>query len=385
MRKNPWLSPEKCTGCGACENICPEDVLHIELDESGHLNPIGEEGCIACGLCERICTRRLALTNDHAIKPKVYVAWSREEDLRFLSTSGGLFSEMAYVILKDGGIIVGAEYDGSCAVHHACVSTSDGLIRLRQSKYVQSRIGKVFRDVKSHLIRGQKVLFSGAPCQIAGLRAYLGKDYSGLYLVDFVCRGVNSPKAYRAWLDELEDKHCSEVANVWFKYKVGGWKTSPKRTRIDFKNGTSVILDGEDNTYMCGYLDMNLYLRPSCAKCEFKGFPRLGDVTVADFWGLDPAIDDDKGASLVMVNSRKGAELFEGASARLISQERTFAEILEGNPAINSSVMLNPKSRNFLDALNSVKFSEALRIYGKPGFSLRIRHLLGKCFKKLIG
>lgn len=381
MKKGLWLSERECTGCGACENACPKDALKIELGPSGHLLPVTYDGCIGCDRCERTCEARLTLPARGSEEPAVYAAWSNDAGLRYSSTSGGLFSELAMPIIAAGGVVYGAAYGEGCRVLHAKAETPEELEHLRQSKYVQSEMGHAFRSVRDDLKAGRKVLFCGAPCQVAGLRAYLGRDYKELYFVDFVCRGVNSPLAYRYWLDGLSAERGSAVSRVWFKYKEGGWKTSPLRTRVDFADGGVAVLDGRSNTYMRGYLESNLYFRPSCSQCEFKGFPRQGDVTVADFWGLDQALDDDKGASMVLVSSDRGRELFGAAAPRVTSYERGFGEIFAGNVCIGGSAPLNAKSGEFMTALPEVGFEAALAKFGRKCLPKRV---FGKA-KSIVG
>lgn len=383
MKKEAWLARDECTGCGACENICPANVLAIEEDETGHLYPKASEGCTGCNLCEKVCRKRLRLVGSGMDSPKVYAAWTKDDALRFSSTSGAAFTELSRAVLSRSGVIFGAAYEDGCVVCHTDASTELDLAKLRQSKYVQSRMGKAFRAVKRNLESGKEVLFCGAPCQIAGLRAYLGKEYKGLYLVDFVCQGVNSPKAFASWIKGLENLKGEKVSRVWFKYKVGGWKTSPKRTRIDFENGDYMVQDGDDNHYMCGYLDTCLYLRPSCSSCEFKGFPRQGDLTVADFWGLDQAFDDDKGASLVMVSTIKGERLFMEAKRNMMVFERRFEEIFTGNKRIYSSASVGKNSEAFLRALDQMDFESAYKRFGKLPILKRIRRKAGKA-KRLL-
>lgn len=384
MKKELWLSEGECTGCGACENACPKDVLKIELCYGGHLLPVAYEGCIGCDRCIKVCEGRLSNPAHGAEEPAVYAAWSNDADLRFASTSGGLFSELALPVIADGGAVYGAAYGEACRVAHAKAETPGELEHLRQSKYVQSEIGLVFRAVRDDIGAGRKVLFCGAPCQLAGLRAYLGKDCDELYLIDFVCLGVNSPLAYGSWLEEVAKSHGSEVSRVWFKYKEGGWRTSPRRTRIDFEDGSYTVLDGDDNRYMCGYLENKLFFRPSCADCQFRGFPRQGDVTVADFWGLDPSLDDDKGTSMVLISTEKGRSLFEAASSRVTWTERGFDEIFVGNACIDANVSLNSNSKEFLAALPEMGFEGALAKYGRKSLAQRLSGKVKAAARKLM-
>lgn len=371
--KEKWLDDNKCTACGACVNICPVDAIKLEKNNCGFEYPKISKMCIDCNSCQKVCENRDKLTQERFNNPKTYATWSKDEDVRFFSTSGGAFSEISRVVLGRGGYVVGAQYRDDCLVEHIIISDEDGLARIRQSKYVQSEIGLVFREIKKLLLKDNWVAFCGAPCQVAGLYAYLGKCYDKLITMDFICRGMNSSKAYRSWLDELEDNEKSKVKQVWFKYKVGGWKKSPRCTRVDFANGNYHIFDQDENIYMMGYLAHNLYIRPSCGECEFKGVPREGDITLADFWGLDKTIDDDKGASMILINSTKGESIFREAREKLHVYERTFEEIFAGNVCFESSVVVNPKSEVFLRSLDDMKFSEAVRKYSKQTLFAKVK------------
>ncbi|WP_080804105.1 Coenzyme F420 hydrogenase/dehydrogenase, beta subunit C-terminal domain [Arabiibacter massiliensis] len=360
--KRFWLSAQECSGCGACANACPVDAISMEFAEDGFRYPVISGACVDCDKCERTCVAVHRFSSGYEMRPDTFAVWSKSEEARFASTSGGAFTELANAVLAEGGAVFGALYGSRCDVKHGAADDAEGLKGLRQSKYVQSDIGFAFREVKQRLDEGRMVAFCGAPCQVAGLRAFLGRraDTDKLVAFDFVCRGVNSPKAYRAWLDELESAKGASVAKVWFKYKVGGWKTSPVRTRIEFDDGSDMVLDGESNLFMRGYLESNLFLRPSCANCQFKGFPRQGDITLADFWGLDSSLDDDRGASMVLVNGEKGKALFERAKEDLEVHERSFDEIFVGNVCIDTSVKRNRKSQDFMADLDAMCFSAAL-------------------------
>lgn len=296
-------------------------------------------------------------------RPDTYAVWSKNSDIRYNSTSGGAFSELAKIILADGGMVAGACYNKQNMVEHSLVDNLEGLEKLRQSKYISSSLKDIYREVKKELIKGKMIAFCGAPCQVAGLYAYLRKEHDNLITMDFICRGMNSPKAFRAWLNEIEKQERSQVTRVWFKYKDGGWKSSPKRTRIDFADGHYVVKEGEDNLFMQGYLSSNLYIRPCCGDCQFKGISRKSDITFADFWGIEKELDDDKGTSMLLVNSEKGRKLFERAKENMIVHEKEFDSILAGNPMFNISVVVPKRSYDFLRDLDNMSFSECLRKY----------------------
>ncbi len=300
---------------------------------------------------------------EHFVKPAVYAAWSLDRENRYKSTSGGAFTEIGKVVLQRGGYVSGARYQEDCMVGYDLVHDMKGLEKLRQSKYVQSESVTIFSRVKKKLDTGQMVCFAGAPCQVAGLYSFLVRDYDNLITLDFICRGMNSPKAYKAWLKELEMKEKSRVTGVWFRYKDGGWKTSPRRTRVDFANGHHKVFEDEKNLYMYGYLSANLYMKPSCGTCCFKGVPRYGDITLADFWGAGKKLDNDRGTSIIMVNSSKGIKLFEDARLGMEVHEITFESVLEENVCISDSVKISDDSENFLRDLDTMSFSDALKKY----------------------
>ena len=296
--------------------------------------------------------------------PDTYAAWSKDSGIRFRSTSGGAFSEFAEAVLSDGGLVAGAVYNESNLVEHVLVDSSEGIEKLRQSKYLSSSLGSVFKRIKEELERGSLVAFCGAPCQVAGLHSFLGKEYDGLFTMDFICRGMNSPKAFRAWLEESERQEGSRATRVWFKYKEGGWRTSPRRTRVDFEDGTYKVYEGDENLYMQGYLTTNLYMRPCCGSCRFKGFPRKSDVTFADFWGVVRELDDDKGTSMILINSIKGRKYLEKVKGRLELHKRSFDEVFAGNPMLFESATVPKEAHGFLADLDRLSFSSALKKYG---------------------
>lgn len=370
-----------CTGCGACWNVCPKRCITSQSDEEGFPYPqVDTSICINCELCVKVCP----ILNNFEIKNKdkeVYAAWSHDSETRYMSTSGGAFTELAKVILDRNGIVFGAAYDEDNLVHHISVSQFDDLFKLRQSKYLQSDIEEIYKDIETILKTGCLVLFCGSPCQVAGLKSFLYSKTTGLhtnmdnlYTIDFICRGMNSPKAYKYWLEELEKNFNSKITRVWFKYKKNGWKRSPLCTRVDFGNGGTYVTEDENNSFMMGYLHGNLYLRPSCSACHFKGSDRYSDITLADFWKIDSRYDDDGGTSMVMLNTEKGRNLFDSAKKGLFYFAQDFDEIEKGNVCFNQSVELNPRGREFLMRLGEKPFSKLVNEYTKsPLYKLVIK------------
>jgi len=335
-------------------------------DTEGFLHPsVDAKKCIGCGKCAAICpvlpeNKSEPLSGE----PDCYAAWSRDEEIRFNSTSGGVFTHLAEAVLDMGGAVAGAKYREDNLVEHAVIHSKSEIELLRQSKYVQSEMGMVFRQIKSELTDGKPILFAGTPCQCAGLRAYLGHDDPNLYLCDFICLGVNSPKVYAAYLHELENKFGTRVKRVWFKNKTFGWKKFS--TRIDFENGYKYIADRDEDTFMLGYVkpQATLYMRSSCYQCKFKGISRPTDITLADFWGVEkifPDINIDHGVSAVMVHSERGRELFEKLKGLICFYPCASAQILKSNPRMTSSVTLPEESKSFWQYFEeNQKFSEII-------------------------
>lgn len=376
---------KNCTACAACSNICPKRCIAMMEDEMGFQYPVVNQGaCIECKLCEKHCPVLHSERPENCGRPTVYAARTKNSDLRFCSTSGGIFSELATYVIEQDGAVCGARYDADNFVEHFLIEDIQNIEKIRQSKYMQSRIGNVYQVIKKQLQSNRLVAFCGTPCQVAGLYQYLRHEYENLLTFDFICRGVNSPKAFKYWLEEIEEENHSKVARVWFKYKKNGWKASPRCTRVDFSNGQFKVYSGTENTFMCGYLGPNLYIRPSCGDCRFKGTPRLGDITLADFWGLDSVLEDDGGTSMVMVNSAKGERLLEMIKNRIEYEEHDFSEIGAGNVCASGSVTVNPKSELFLKSLGSEPFSKLVRKYSKPSLSIRVMKKAKKIVKRII-
>lgn len=354
-----------CVGCGACSQICPQKCIDLKEDESGFVYPnIKHDKCVECGLCEKVChvlkNNQKEMRVHDSFEKEVYAAWSKNEDVRWKSTSGGAFSEIAKSFVENGGYICGAEYETPKSVRHAIYNKIEGVERLRQSKYAQSIINDVYLKIESLLKANVKVLFCGTPCQVAGLKAFLRSEYDNLYCIDFICRGVNSPKAYRMWVTEQEQKYKKEINRVWFKYKSDGWKKSPVVTRVDFKDNRSKIIKGNKNTFMIGYLSLNLFIRPSCGNCLYKGGNNVSDITLADFWGIEAELDDDKGTSMLIVNSSKGKKLIEMTKRNMEIFAKDDSDYFRNNVCAISSVNISEESSDFLNNVTENNFSKQI-------------------------
>lgn len=334
------IEKAKCTGCGTCKNICPAGAIFMEADAEGFGYPvIKQDICVHCGKCTDVCpVSDTAFLNRRPVqeeKVNVYAAWSRDQNIRYHSTSGGIFSELAAAIIGKGGYVCGAAYDGRQMVHHRMVHRMEDLGQIRQSKYVQSDMGDTYHEISGLLREGTEVLFCGTPCQCAGVFRYCRKEgiaTGQLYLVDFICRGSNSPKVYRKFLDELEERYQSKAERVWFKNKAYGWNRFS--TKIEFENGSCYLEDRYHDVYIRGYIEENLYIRPSCSDCRFKGLQRCSDITLADFWGVrleGKMQESDGGTSMVMLHSEKGRKLWDGISSSVFYTEKKLEDVVPGN------------------------------------------------------
>lgn len=306
------IAKSDCTGCGACFNMCPVDAISMKENEEGFLYPqIDENKCVSCGLCLRTCPVKdePELLND---KPDVYAAQAND-NIRRASSSGGLFSVLAEKILAEGGAVCGAAFDNDYRkVRHILVEDNKGLELLRGSKYVQSATEDVYKQIKEKLNRGQKVLFSGTPCQVAGVRKYIGDD-TNLYTIDVLCHGAPSPKSFELFLDTVVLKHSEnkKLVELSFRDKTKyGWAPS---LYAKTENGYEYSKSKTETPWYNAFLNI-LNCRQSCGNCKFNKIPRPGDITLGDYWAINELPrewDDGKGTSIVCINSSKGKELFD--------------------------------------------------------------------------
>jgi len=353
-----WIEEKSCAGCAACANACSKNAIEMVQNKSGFEYPQIQDSCVNCSKCKNACPIvNRPIKEQSSTAPKTYVAWSLDGKNRYHSTSGGVFSEFCKIIFKDNGVAVGAQYGKNQRIEHIAIDDVSDLSKIRQSKYAQSYMGYIYREVKALLDENKPVLFCGCPCHASGLHAFLGKDYGNLYTFDFICRGSNSPKAYRKWLDMLESKYRGRATRVWFKNKELGWNNFS--TRVDFDNGCVYRKDRYHDLFMRGYLEYNAYIRPSCTKCSYKGFPRISDITIADFWAVDKKYDHDIGSSMIIVNTSQGKKLFDEAKKSMFFMERTLSEARKGNAMLDKSTWLHPKSDMFFSFLDKMPFDKA--------------------------
>jgi acetyltransferase-like isoleucine patch superfamily enzyme/coenzyme F420-reducing hydrogenase beta subunit len=359
------INKEDCCGCNACVVACPEECISMKTDKEGFWYPeVNLSVCVDCKLCEKVCP---ILTKNEAVKrfetPKIFAAYNVKHDIRLDSTSGGIFSALADYMFDKGGYVGGAIFNEDNSVSHIITSDRMMLKELRSSKYLQSFTDKLYPEINRLLKAGEKVLVCATPCQISGLYSFLNKDFENLITCDFICRGVNSPKVFKKYIEMLEQQYQSKTVKIKFKNKTFGWHRFS--TKIDFANGKSYIKDRYHDLFMIGYLQSGNFARPSCYSCNFKGFPQKSDITLADFWGIenvDASMDQDCGTSLVMVNSDKGLAFFESLGDSIVNKEFKMKDAEKENQSMNSSLKAaNNDRKAFFEALDELPFEQVAK------------------------
>lgn len=365
----------QCCGCNACLDICPKDAISLKVDIEGFWYPsIDTNKCIDCDLCIKTCPMTQGADNIQRYKsPIVYAAYSLDDKIRIDSTSGGIFSMLALEVFENKGFVGGAVYNEDHSVSHIITNNETRLSDIRSSKYLQSSMTGQYKEIKRLLQQKEKVLYCGCPCQIQALYKFLKKEYENLITCDFICRGVNSPKVFTKYMEMLEKQYGSRATFIKFKNKKWGWHNFSMK--VKFSNGKEYCKDRWHDLFFIGYLQAGNFSRPSCYKCRFKGFPQKSDITLADFWGiekLDKSMDQDKGTSLVMINSDKGRYLFDTIKEKIAWKEFTLDDARKGNPAMDSSLSaMKPNRVSFFEDLDRLPFGMVAKRY----FPLPLSHM----------
>ena len=387
------IDKEKCCGCNACGDICPKQAISFNTDKEGFWYPeVDTFKCIDCGLCEKVCPiiNIEALKKNDLVESVCYAAEHKNLEVIFDSTSGGLFTALAEIMYRLNGFVGGAVFNDDFSVSHYISDDKKDLPKLRSSKYLQSNLEGFYAKIAELVKLGNNVLVCGTPCQMAALRSFLKKDYENLIIVDFICRGINSPKVWKKYIDSFEERYGSPVVYAKAKSKEYGWRNLTQK--VILKDGRHIYETRHQSNFTKGYLKTNAYCRPSCYKCKFKGFPRIADITLADFWGIeriDKSMEKNLGTSLVMINSMKGEAFFEKVKNRARVIPVPFKSILSGNPALLKPLSPPLVDRNqFFDDLDTMSFSELANKYinnEKICFKQRLRAIAKKCFFLLDG
>lgn len=361
-----------CCGCTACASICPKDAIKMESDTLGFKYPkVDLSKCIDCGLCEKVCAfndnydKSLNLN-----KPEIYAA--RHKNIHEIETSrsGAAFIAMSDYILENGGIVYGVGYKDHFRVIHKRATTKEERNEFKGSKYVQSDLDGIFRQIKEDLKQGNTVLFSGTPCQTAGLASYIGKRLrNNLILVDIVCHGVPAPYIWRDYITYLEKKYKQQIIEVNFRDKSRiGWNGHIES--FIFQDGKKK----EFNIYTYLFY-RHIMLRPSCSKCHYTNFIRPSDFTLADYWGWEKLStdfnEDNRGCSLLLVNTLKGIEIFEKIKSELTCLPTTQELCIQ--PNLKQPSKFDTQWTDFRDLYIKRGFIEVAKRYGNIGWRYFIR------------
>ena len=382
-----------CTGCSACANACPEQCIQMAADAEGFLRPkIDSSQCVVCGTCQNVCP--VLHPKAHGNETVAYAAVHKDDAIRLESTSGGVFSLLCQWVLDHGGIVFGAAYADDFSVAHGCVEKASDLSKLRTAKYAQSAIGDSYRRAKTFLEQGRYVLFSGTPCQIGGLRTFLGKDYGRLLTVDLICHGVPSPAVWEHYIQYRgeQDAQGERPTSINLRSKESGW--AGYSIRFDYAGGQTYRMPNSQDPYLRCFVK-DLCLRPSCYACSFKGIDRCSDFTLGDYWGVWsqlPELDDNQGTSIVLLHSEKAKriwpELLPGMKAVQVDADQCFSE----NPSALSSATEPDDRQMFLSRYQSEDFSDLadelapIPIPPKPQTSVTsVLHRAAHKIKRMLG
>ena len=401
----------ECCGCGACMSVCPKSCIDMKIDQEGFWYAKADEAkCIDCSLCEKVCP--VINTGVKRVPLHVYAAINKDDEIRAKSSSGGMFTIVAEKVLSEGGVVFGVKFDERWNVVFGYTETIEGLEDFRKSKYVQAWVGDSYKQVMDFLKKGRKVLFTGTPCHIAALKNMLRKDYENLITLDLICEGVPSPKVWNRYLDEEIARSAKKysfalsstrsfpernvlVKDISFRDKRNGWKKFS--FALTFAEPTG---DGENSVSLShiridrfsAYMQLMFRkadLRPICYQCPFKCNRSQSDITIGDYWGINklhPEMDDDKGTSMLYLNTEKGKEYFNMSRLRYL--ETPYEEALPFN-VIEQSSVLHPKRDYFyanMDKKESIiKFMNSIWNPYPARVKKRIKSVIKSTMKSVIG
>lgn len=310
MRKVEHTDRKKrmCCGCQACQDICPKQAIHMDMDSEGFWYPVKEEKkCVGCGACERVCPIR---SRDKGKKHRSYIGvQAKNDEVRFSSSSGGIFFLLADYVLNLHGVVFGAGFDEKMVLIHRSVWDADGLRSIQKTKYIQSDMEGIYREVTEYLRQGKWVLFCGTPCQAEAMRLFIQGNSSRLILVDLICYGVASPNFWKDYVNYLEHRNRGRLVSFSFRDKRN---RDSGRCRSYVIGGKETAEALEEDPY-CRLYFRNYLIRPSCYVCRFCTVERNSDFTIGDFWGIERVRqewDDGMGTSLVMIHTRKAEEVW---------------------------------------------------------------------------
>ena len=355
------VSVQECAICGACFNACPVDAIRFGKAYLDFRYPeIDATRCVHCNQCEKACPVLGSKSKPEAGYHIAFAAKSNDDSVRLHSSSGGAFYELASRMLRDGGYVCGAVFDDEFHVKHILSNAKEDILRMMGSKYAQSDVGYCYREVKDVLEKGCKVLFSGCPCQVAGLRTFLGKEYPNLVLVELICHGIPSDHMLQTYIGMQERKYGAKLTKMEFRNKKKGWHNSS--VRMEFENHRIYSIPYTADAYTIGFL-RNITLKSSCYDCHFRNFTAGSDITLGDFWGAEVELseDDNKGISAILVNSGKGMDIIDRCNLALTPAN--VETVIKYNKNLLCSAALSPQRSLFYASADTNGLEKAIRRY----------------------
>lgn len=347
------LEDKDCCGCSACAQICPKQCISMEFDGEGFLYPvIHQDSCIQCGRCNAVCPLKEQFIRKES-KPEIYCIYNKDTAVMHDSSSGGVFSLLAEEIINRGGIVYGAESSDGINVCHTRADSLEDYVKFRKSKYSQSNVNDCYRKAKDDLENSRTVLFSGTPCQIAGLYCFLEKDYKNLYTTEVICHGVPSQTVLNRYRQEIEKQKGATMLRYDWRYMEKGWQ--PQYCRIEWSDGSYTIREHDNEMLFKGFLS-NIFLRPSCYDCHFSRIPRIADITLGDFLNYIGPLkkeNQNQGLSLMLLSTNKGKELFDKISAKTIYESADIEYAINQNYHLNHIPYYNRKRPAFFQEFNT--------------------------------
>lgn len=356
------IGKDKCTGCFKCSEICNSDAIHLEFSSEGFYIPVvDEDKCSHCGLCAEKCPTLCFKSENYGEETlQTFGGFSNHEAVRYESSSGGVFTEIASYILKNKGAVFGAAWGENLSLSHICVEEESDLWKLRSSKYVQSNLENTYGEIKNLLkIPGKKILFSGTPCQVAAIKSTFNCE--NLYTIDLVCHGVPSKLVFDEYIKWASKG--KKVNSYTFRDKSMGW--SKYMVKMKIENGEAYESITKQDPFFHGFI-CDLYSNKSCYDCKFSSIPRVGDLTLGDFWGVSPDLMDERGVSVILANNEKALRLLESLQEEgsISLFKRKLSEAKSGNPRIYNG-FLDPriKREEILNTINENGFSYIMENY----------------------
>lgn len=387
---NLFISEKECCGCSACLNICPKNAINMVKNINGFIYPqIDFIACIECGLCNKVCS----FQNNPVEKKEpiqAYAAINKNKEKLLLSSSGGIFSALSSYVFEKNGVVFGCAYDEMMEPKHIWVDDDKDLFKIQGSKYVQSKIGETYKDVKIFLESERYVLFTGTPCQIAGLKSFLGKEYANLITADIICHGVPSAYFFSGYIDYLESNLNGRIIDLKFRDKSRGWGHFEKIIYLKDGKIKKKLIHSIDSYYHTYFMEGDT-LRENCYKCKYACISREGDFTMGDFWGIDkihPEIKYDQGVSLFFVNSNKGESHINGLIKYLDLTKSNYIEAMEYNGTLKIPTKKSSKRKMLLKLWRDGGYNAVADLYYCENKNKirrsKIKRLVPNKLKKLI-